>query len=158
MSLTKVPQSPEDYRCSIPVQLRFRDFDGMGHVNNAVYLSYFELGREAYLRSIALADVGRGDFGERFPFILGEVQCRYLSPIAIGDEISVHLRASRIGTKSWDFEYLMRRTKAPSVVAVGASTQIFFDYKEGVSVPVPDWLIEAIEKHEGRPLRTQAHS
>ena len=32
----------------IKIQVRFSDLDTLGHVNNAVYLSYFEMARIAY--------------------------------------------------------------------------------------------------------------
>ena len=36
----------------LSIQVRFSDIDAMGHVNNAVYLSYFELARVYYFEKI----------------------------------------------------------------------------------------------------------
>jgi acyl-CoA thioester hydrolase len=33
------------------VQTRWRDVDGLGHVNHSVFLTYLEVGRDAYLRA-----------------------------------------------------------------------------------------------------------
>ncbi|MDA0882981.1 MAG: thioesterase family protein, partial [Bacteroidetes bacterium] len=34
------------------IEVRFRDIDAMGHVNNAVYLSYFEQARIGFFNAI----------------------------------------------------------------------------------------------------------
>jgi len=48
-------------RFTTDIQMRFRDIDGMGHVNNAVYLSYTELARTQFYmkqaRKKALEDI-----------------------------------------------------------------------------------------------------
>ena len=43
---------PEDFPVAAPIEVRFRDLDGMGHVNNAVYLTYFEVARAHYWRAL----------------------------------------------------------------------------------------------------------
>ncbi len=54
-----------------PLEVRFRDLDGLGHVNNAVYLSYFETLRLHF----ALELLGVAHLAE-VPFILGEAAVR----------------------------------------------------------------------------------
>ena len=41
------------------IQIRWRDLDALGHVNNAVYLTYFELARLAYVRALLGDDAPR---------------------------------------------------------------------------------------------------
>ncbi|MBK6404207.1 MAG: thioesterase family protein [Holophagales bacterium] len=41
-----------EFPCVVGVEVRFRDLDAMGHVNNAVYLTYFEQARLAFWRAI----------------------------------------------------------------------------------------------------------
>jgi acyl-CoA thioester hydrolase len=41
-----------DFRFNYPIEVRFSDTDAMGHVNNAVYLTYFEQARLAYWREL----------------------------------------------------------------------------------------------------------
>jgi acyl-CoA thioester hydrolase len=45
------PDTP--FRMAVPIEVRFRDLDAMGHVNNAVYFTYFEHARLHYLRRLA---------------------------------------------------------------------------------------------------------
>jgi acyl-CoA thioester hydrolase len=135
------------------VQVRFKDLDAMGHVNNAVFFTYFELGREAYMGAIEYPDPGHGEIFDRFPFILAEISCQYLQPIRMDERVTSHIRVDRFGTKSWGFEYLLTRTTDSAPLATGRSTQVFFDYRTRTSLPVPDWFVAAVETFEGRALR-----
>ena len=44
------------FKQKTPVQIRFKDIDMMGHVNNANFITYFELARLTYFE--ALSEVG----------------------------------------------------------------------------------------------------
>jgi hypothetical protein len=45
----------EDFRAHFEVEVRFRDLNAFGHVNNAVYATYFEGARLGYVRAIGHA-------------------------------------------------------------------------------------------------------
>ena len=47
---------PDPVPVKLAIQIRWRDLDALGHVNNAVYLTYFELARLAYVRTLLGAD------------------------------------------------------------------------------------------------------
>lgn len=157
--LDAVPTDPAAYGCWQEIQVRFRDLDAMGHVNNAVFFTYLELGREAYIHSIDYPDPGdSGDMVDRFPFILAEITCRFLRPIQLEDRPRVGIRVERFGVKSWDFSYALLPPVGadnPAPFGLGRSTQVYFDYRQGRSVAVPGWLVEAVERFEGRSLRAE---
>jgi len=48
------------FRYGHTVEVRFRDTDALGHVNNAVYLTYFEAARAGYYRALTGATFGIG--------------------------------------------------------------------------------------------------
>ena len=148
-----VSQNPDDYPCHSAVQVRFKDLDAMGHVNNAVYFTYFELGREAYMAAVDCPEFGFGAIFDRFPFILAEIHCQYRRPIMMDDAATIHIRVERFGTKSWGFDYLLTRDADGAPLATGRSTQVFFDYRDRTTQPVPRGFIEAVERYEGRALR-----
>lgn len=152
--MTDVSTDPTDYHCTVDLQVRFRDLDAMGHINNAVYFTYFEVGRAAYLEAIEYPDDQVGEIHDRFPFIMAEISCRFLAPATLDDKLSLGLRIHRFGTKSWGFEYLVWRTTDDTPVATGQSAQVFFDYQQQRSVAVPDWFVEQVEAFEGRTLRS----
>ena len=86
--------------------VRFQDLDGMGHVNNAVFLTYMESARIAFLSSL-----GAGD-NPQHSLILARMEVDFRSPIAFGEEVEVGVRPSRLGTKSFELEYERRRPLA----------------------------------------------
>ncbi len=126
---------------SFTISLRFRDLDAMGHVNNAVYLTYFEEGRKEFF-----VHVLGSNSPEDFPFILAQVTCNYIRPIELQEgAVRESVWVSKIGTKSFMFSYEITRIDDPSwVFSTGSSVQVFFDYKEGKSLPIPDTFREMI--------------
>jgi acyl-CoA thioester hydrolase len=114
-------------------RVRFRDVDGMGHVNNAVFLTYLEEARIAYLLRFG-AEVGS--------MILARVEIDFRSPLRMGDEIDVGVRPATVGTKSFELEYEVRR--GDTVAAEAKTVIVSFDYEAGRSVELPDTWREAL--------------
>lgn len=109
---------------TIPVEVRFNDIDGMGHVNNALFLTYFEHCRMRYFTEVA------GSRSERdFPFILAHAALDYKAPMKMGAHPQVKMWTSRIGGKSWDFDYEVKDAKTAIVYATGKTVQVAYDYK-----------------------------
>jgi acyl-CoA thioester hydrolase len=78
--------------------VRFRDLDGMAHVNNAVFLTYMESARLAYFKSLGLGD------NPLQGMILARAEVDFRAPIGLGEQVEVGVRTGRIGTKSFDLE------------------------------------------------------
>ncbi len=113
------------------IPMRFSDIDAMGHVNNAVYVTYFEMGRVAVLDQI----VGSRKL-EDIRFVVARAEVDYLRPILFADKVEVGLRVSSIGKSSFTIEYLITANGAPA--AKGLTVQVFYDYEKGSKMPVPD--------------------
>lgn len=131
------------YVRSQPVE--FRDLDGLGHVNNAVYLSYLESAKVDYFRDV----VGAGrleDLG-----IVADVQIAYRSPTFFGETLAVGVRVARVGTKSLRFEFEVRGPDG-RLVAEASSTHVAFDYATREAAPVPDEWRRAIDAYEAQPV------
>lgn len=116
-----------------PLATRYIDYDTKGHVNNAVYLTYFEMARER-----AWLEVLDGD--PDFPFILAEASVRYVSPAMIGEDLDIEIRTTEIRTKAWVWSYTIRATRDDRVVAEGRTVQVMFDYAAARSIPIPEPL------------------
>jgi acyl-CoA thioester hydrolase len=144
--------SPEMFASRTEIAVRFRDLDAMGHVNNAVYFTFLEQGRVQYMRDIGHVPDTQ-DFGERYPFVVAEAGCRYLSPVSVDERLTVHTRVSRIGNKSFGFEYLITSALDGRKVASAWSYQVCYDYRSERSRPVYDWLVKGAEELEGKRLR-----
>jgi acyl-CoA thioester hydrolase len=113
--------------------VRFRDVDSMGHVNNAVFLTYIEEARIAYLLPFG-ADVEN--------MILARVEIDFRAPLRIGDELEIGVRPAGVGTKSFELEYEVRSAEA--VAAEAKTVIVSFDYESGRSVEVPQAWREAL--------------
>lgn len=117
------------------IDVRFGDIDGMGHVNNAMYLTYFENARATYYMQLC----GYKDISQ-IDVIIAEITARYHYPAVFGDQLEVGVRVSRIGTKSFDLEYLIIRPVDQQLIASGHSVQVMFDYASQRTIPIPDDL------------------
>ncbi|MGE5433787.1 MAG: acyl-CoA thioesterase [Candidatus Doudnabacteria bacterium] len=114
-------------------QVRFRDLDPMGHVNNAVFLTYLEQARVAFF-----AEMGAATGLEDMNMIVARVEIDFKAPVRLGQEVEVSVRASRFGTKSFDLDYELR--VEGELVAVAKSVQVAYDYNRREPVPVPaEW-------------------
>ena len=138
----------EFYRHNMPVEIRFADLDSMGHVNNAIYLTYIEVGRIRYFRDLNL-------FEDRFKTSIGPIIARsiidYHLPLTLDDNpITVYTRTVRLGSKSCDMEHVVVRTRdgQAEVAAVGKIILVAYDYKTNSSVQVPDIWREQITAYE----------
>lgn len=110
----------------VPIQIRWRDLDALGHVNNAVFISYFEYARLAYIRELLGpdAEIDRQTMlPVDFQFILAEVTCAYRSPVTLEDKPVVEIWVSEVGRKSFVFQYRMTDERSGRLLAEGRSAQ-----------------------------------
>jgi acyl-CoA thioester hydrolase len=115
-----------------PLEVRYNDYDTKGHINNAVYLTYFEMARaRAWLEGVG------GD--AEFPFVVAEAQIRYRSEAMIGDPIDIEITTSEVRTKAWVWAYVIRNRSDERVIAEGSTVQVMFDYEARKSMAItPD--------------------
>jgi acyl-CoA thioester hydrolase len=112
------------------LETRYNDYDTKGHVNNAVFLTYFEIARaRAWLEALG------GD--AEFPFILAEASVQYRSPALIGDPLEIEITTTEVRTRAWVWSYTIRDQRDGRVVAEGRTVQVMFDYTTRRPVPIP---------------------
>jgi acyl-CoA thioester hydrolase len=128
-------------------EVEFRDLDGLGHVNNAVYLSYLESAKVAYFRKVVGAD-DLADLG-----IVADVKIAYRSPAFFAETLAIGVRVRDVGTKSLVFEFEVRGADG-RLVAEASSVHVTFDYATREAIPVPDEWRRRIEAHEAESLAT----
>lgn len=135
------------YRFAVEEEVRFRDLDALGHVNNAVYLTYFEHARVGYFQHLGLV----GEPGREWFFILAEARCTYRYPARLGDRLRIATGVTDMGRSSFRMGYLITRTADGRVVATGETVQVAYDYVAARPVPVPADVRRRIAQWEGRP-------
>lgn len=123
-----------------PIEVRFRDIDGMGHVNNAVYFTYIEAARTEYLMRVMgakkLQDVD---------WIVASASLNFRRAAAYGDPLEVRVRPSRVGTTSFTLAYEVWDTKTHELVADGETAVVMFDYAKSAKKPIDAALRKKLE-------------
>lgn len=81
---------------TLKIQTRFNDVDMFGHINNAIYIQYFDLGKYEYFQS--LSDVPFGS--EPTAPVVANINVDFLAPAYITDELTVTTRIESIADSS----------------------------------------------------------
>ncbi len=133
------------FHFSLPIEVRFRDIDALGHVNNAVYFTYMEQARIGYMQTVGL----RSARAEASSFIIAEATCQFKAPVTLGTPLVVRVRVAELRNSSFVMEYSIEDHATGSVMALGRTVNVAYDYAAACSIPIPDeWRarIEAFEK------------
>jgi len=130
------------------LDVRFRDCDPMGHVNNAVYLTYLEQARFAHWRSLERGSDAPG-------VILAHAEIDYHKPATYGDTLEIRISLERIGKSSLTYTYEIV-DQHDSLVAKARSVLVSYDYAAGKSVPVPDDVREQVSNSQLPTSNSQA--
>jgi acyl-CoA thioester hydrolase len=136
-------ESIQPYPYTVEIEVAFRDLDAMGHVNNAVYLTYMETARIKFL--IALLELK--DLHD-LPVIMAEASCSYKSPAFFGERLAVGVGISRFGTKSFDMAYRIAAGDG-RLVAVARTVQVMYDYAAAQTIAVPEHFKEKVRAFQG---------
>ena len=111
------------------VEVRFRDIDEMGHAHHTLPLIYIEEARTSYWREV----LGRPELD----FIMGEVGVRFHQRIRHPSTVSVAVRTTRLGGRSFAMEYEIRDA-AGELLADGWSESVMYDYAGARSKSIDD--------------------
>ena len=133
------------------VEVRFADIDVLGHVNNAVYLSYMEEARLEYMNHVFPGYLAQQSFQD-FPFIVGDAYCRFLKPAVLGQTLRLHVGVTEMGTKSLKMSCDITDKASGELVAQGYTTIITYNQKSGVSYPIPEEARQRMRHIEGREI------
>ena len=118
-------------------RVRFGDLDAMRHLNNVVFLRYFETARISYLNSLFDGhDPVNRDGG--FGFIFASCHIDYRSPGHFDEEVAIRVRPAEIGTKSLKLEFDMR--VGERLLAEGYGVLVGYDYETGATAALPEGL------------------
>ena len=119
----------------------------MGHINNAIYVTYLEVARQIYWERLDR----EADY-RRVPFILAHVTIDFRSEALVSETLEVGIRCEWIGTKSFAFAYEIRERGSGRLVVQATSVQVCYDYAAKRSLPMTDELRRKLDALEGRHL------
>ena len=138
----------KDYPVVTDVVARWGDMDSLGHVNNIVYLQYFETARIEYLMRLGMDPPGPS--WKEFGLIIAANSCRFIAPVTFPDTLSVGARISAGGKDRLRMEQVAVSQRLGRVAAKGDATIVSYNYVVGRRTPFPEDVREAIAAREGR--------
>lgn len=135
----------KQFRFKMKLDIRWSDMDEMRHVNNAVYLTYFEQARVYYFHEACQWN------WKEIGAILANAHVDYLRPVVFPNDTYVYVRTSKLGNKSFEVSYIITSVVngVEELTTTGATTMVMFDYKTNTSVPMPDHLRQRLSNYEG---------
>lgn len=122
------------------IQVRFSDLDVLGHVNNNIYLSYFEMARVHYFKEI----VGENWDWRKLGFVLAKNEIEYIHSVFLKHEPVIFVFTEHIGTKSFTLGYELKVDDV--IFAKGRSVQVCFDATTQQSIIIPEKMRNGLEK------------
>lgn len=117
----------------VEIQVRFKDLDSVGHVNNAVHLTYFEMGRidffNKFIKKLDPANAG---------FVIAHSEVDYKKPIYLHSRVKVETEISKIGNTSFTFTHRILDSENPdSTFATGKTVGVLIG-PDGNKQQLPD--------------------
>lgn len=124
-----------------PLQIRFSDVDVLGHVNNTVYLAFYDTGKARYFSEIT----GRNINWKEVDTVIANVDCAFISPIFYGEEIQVYTGVESISEKSFRLLQVIARSDG-QIKSACRTVMVSFDVKDNKAVPLPEMWRRALER------------
>jgi acyl-CoA thioester hydrolase len=117
----------------VPHQAIFRDLDAIGHVNHAVFLTYFE-----WARMLLWFDLTGGSQPFDIGFIVARAECDYRHQLGM-EPIEICVRIGEMRTTSMDFLHEVRKDGG-QVTAAAKIVVVLFDWNTQSKVTISDDL------------------
>jgi acyl-CoA thioester hydrolase len=123
-------------------RVRFGDLDAMRHLNNVVFLRYYETARIAYVMSLSAEQDPTATEGT-FGLIFAECHINYRAPVHFDEELVVHCRVADVRRSSFQVPFEMR--VGDRLCAEGYGVLVGFDYAAQRATALPDALRATLE-------------
>ncbi|MBQ5750678.1 MAG: acyl-CoA thioesterase [Bacteroidaceae bacterium] len=133
---------------SYPLQLRFNDIDSLGHVNNSVYFTFYDLGKSRYFETVKKQSID----WRKADVVIANVNADFLSPIYSYEQVAVETCCVEIGNRSFKLMQRIVNTTTGEVKGICRTIMVGFDVEAGVSAPISDEWKDAIRQFEGSDL------
>ena len=132
-----------DYTAVEEMPVRWGDMDARGHVNNTIYLRYFESSRIALFRALKLYEEPTQ---VRVGPILSFQSCHYKAPLTYSDTIYIGAKIEAIDGSKIIIKHSIVSKKRNRIVAEGEAHLIWYDYENRRRASISDNLKEKLLK------------
>ena len=138
----------QDYPHQSRITTRWMDNDAYQHVNNVVYLSFFDTVINEYLLKAGVLDPAHGSLIG----VCAESHCKYLSEISFPDIVEACLRVEHLGTSSVRYRIALLRHGREEAAAEGWFVHVFVDRITRRPFPLTQSLRTALEAIQPTPI------
>jgi acyl-CoA thioester hydrolase len=137
------PQPRSAYRAFVPITTRWADNDIYGHVNNAVYTTWFDTAVNGYLIQHGGLDIHHGStIG-----LVVQTHCNYFAPLAFPQAVQAGIRVVHLGTSSVRYAVglFAGHNDTATSHACGEFVHVYVDKTTRQPVPIPLKLKTVLE-------------
>jgi len=133
-----------EFNHSEKIQMRFNDIDVLGHVNNAIQITYFDYGKVHYFETLKkqIIDWSGSDL------VMVHFEVDFMEPIFRGNNIEVKTKVYEIGNKSVKLVQILQDETTGHIKSVCRSVMCGFDAKTNESIIISDEWRNLIQKFE----------
>ena len=126
--------SLEIFKNRLPIQIRFSDVDVVGHVNNIVYLQYYDTGKATFMTEL----LGRSISWQEVDTVVANIDCAFIAPIFWGEKIEVLTTCTFIHDKSFKLLQMLRNSETGEVKSLCESVMVSFDPDTQKAAPLSE--------------------
>ena len=137
---------------TIPIQLRFNDFDALGHVNNSVYFSFYDLGKTSYFSEV----IPNMSLDKKVGVVIANIQVNFILPVYPEEHVAVQTAVVEIGNKSFKLFQQLIDTDTNEVKCICQTVMVGFDATTKTTKTISDEWKKAITDFEGKGNLTKA--
>ncbi|MCA9211491.1 MAG: acyl-CoA thioesterase [Planctomycetales bacterium] len=140
-----------DYPSRISLPIQWGDMDAFNHVNNVVYIRWFESSRIAYLETAGMRELltahGLGP-------ILAAINCSYKRQLVFPGSVTIGARVSNVGRTSLTVSHRVVDDQSVALAAEGESVIVVFDFDNQRPVRMPEDVKEAVGRFQCESVKS----
>lgn len=122
------------------------DMDAFQHVNNVMYLRYFESARIHYFEQTPMFEIMQA---EGVGPIVHSHRVRYRFPLTYPDQVRIGVRVTGVARDRIIASYRLVSTRHQIIAAEGETTIVFVNYRTGEKASIPEAVLAAFDALEG---------
>lgn len=134
--------SLDEFRHRTDLQIRFSDVDVLGHVNNTVYMAFYDTGKAAYFTDV-LQERIRWDKVET---VIANIDCAFVAPIFYGEKMAVYTKVTSISDKSFRLLQVLANTETAQIKSACETVMVSFDATTQKVADMPEKWREALTR------------
>lgn len=129
----QVPEATIEFVHRMPVQLRFRDIDMFGHVNNNVYFELMDVAKAAFYAQIHGGHLSPDNIG----LLVVNVNCDFYEPTLLEEPLEILTGILKVSERSVKLEQRVVNSSTGAVKVVCRTILAGFDAHTNSGAPVP---------------------